>query len=88
MISCQADLNPLDHSMWGYWKGMGYKGTIRSYEEVLSKISNAAAKISTRMLLKAIRNFRTKSWYCLTMESGYFEHFHQENYMKTLNTIV
>ena len=70
------DLNPLDYHVWGamlesYHKLQPKPKTVRELKDALQLIWSA---LPQKCIDKAVKDFRTRLWACVSANGGHFEH--------------
>ena len=68
------DLNPLDFYLWGYLKGVVYRGKPATLHELKVAIETEIARIPLETCKAAVDNFKRRAQTCLDLKGGHIEH--------------
>ena len=67
------DLNPCDAFLWGYLKSKVYCPRPTTLDQLETSIRREVAALDPEMLLKVVRNIRTRAERCIAVNGGHFE---------------
>ena len=67
------DLNPCDTFLWGYLKSKVYCPRPTTLDQLESNIRREVVALDTEMLLRVVRNIRTRAEKCIAANGGHFE---------------